>query len=164
MRFTYLGVGTPATKANDEAPGGELCGGLEAEEFELMQSDLLQDSSIALGNAIDNMDTTKYDMDTKWMQKDCWAGIDIPSTLSMRTTNGSLGQNLDVALMVAGSDHSDADSSADGSVGMEPDLSSAAFHDHQLEGEGTAHMGRPTDIYVPAPEEYTNSTVFDQLR
>ena len=49
---------------------------------------------------------------------------------------------------------------------------SAAFHDPQEEEEGTGHHGRPTDVYVPAPEDAedgsnigcTDSTIIDQLR
>ena len=79
----------------------------------------------------------------------------------MRVIGGSKEENVDVALMMA---EDDSHSSAD--------LSSAAFHDPQEEEDGTGHHGRPTDVYVSAPEDAedgsdigcTNSTVFDQLR
>ena len=158
VRFTDLGVGTPATETKVEAPGGEPSGGLEAEMTDKVQQDLLQKTQIAIAKAIDDKTNNKYPTDTQPMHNDCWEGID---TTSMRTRDGPAEHDLDVALMVA--DSSDAES-ADGSIGIGPDLPSAAFHDPQLEEDGTVFVGRPTDIYVPAPEELGNSTVFDQLR
>ena len=158
VRFTDLGVGTPTTETKVEAPGGEPSGGLEAEMTDKVQQDLLQKTQIAIAKAIDNKTNNKYPTDTKPMHNDCWEGID---TTSMRTLDGPVEHDLDVALMVA--DPSDAES-ADGSIGIGPDLPSAAFHDPLLEEDGTVFVGRPTDVYVPAPEELGNSTVFDQLR
>ena len=74
-----------------------------------------------------NKETTNGSYASDPGTNDCRVGIEISS---MRSIGGSNEENFEVALMVAEDDNQ---SSADGSAGMEPDPSSAAFHDPQLE-------------------------------
>ena len=166
--FPDLGVGTPAAKTTVEAPRCEISGGLKTEDKEVCRNDIeLAKEQVAQEQAIIDKGIANGSDASDLGATDCWAGIDISS---MRSIGGSKEVEVDVALMMAEDD--DSQISADESVGGGADLPSAAFHDPQEEEDGTGHHGRPTDVYVPAPEDATdgsdigctNSTVFDQLR
>ena len=70
-----------------------------------------------------NKETTNGSYASDPGTNDCRVGIEISS---MRSIGGSNEENVDVALMMAEDDNQ---SSAEGGVGMEAVLLSAAFHD-----------------------------------